>query len=236
MKRPPGDRPDPRTDRRRRGRETLTRALAPLGLRLSVRTLDRCLDYWEFLGHSRQRLNLIARGDLEEGLLRHIGDALAGLAAGVPPGPRRLLDIGSGGGLPGIPLALAREDLTVTLLEGREKKTHWLARALHALELHRRVSVRTGRLEEQPAEWLHGFDLLTARAVAPPRRLIAWSRRALGPESRLLVWHSAEQLPEVRQAVEEEAGDVTIKLHDTLSYTFDAISFSSNISVLLRTH
>ncbi len=228
---------DPRPLRARRtDRETLSRAITSVGLHLSREALDRCLDHWDFLRRSRERLNLIAPGDLEGGPLRHIGDALAGLAAGIPAGPQRLLDIGTGGGLPGIPLAIAKEDLTVTLLEGREKKTHWLARVVRGLDLHRRVTVRTGRLEEQPPEWLHTFDVLTARAVAPPDQLIAWCRHALAPRSRLLLWHSPEQLPDVRQALEGGPEGVVIDLHSTLSYSFESIDFSTNISVLLRTH
>ena len=83
----------------------------------------------------------------------------------VPPGAT-VLDVGSGAGLPGIPLALARPDLHVTLLEPMARRVAWLEETVAALGLA--VTVRRGRAEERETRRACGeFDVVTARAVAP---------------------------------------------------------------------
>jgi 16S rRNA (guanine527-N7)-methyltransferase len=75
-------------------------------------------------------MGLVARGDRPRLHRRHLVESLApALVAALPKGAR-LLDVGAGGGLPGIPLAIVRPDLEVTLLEAREKKCSFLERTL----------------------------------------------------------------------------------------------------------
>jgi 16S rRNA (guanine527-N7)-methyltransferase len=94
----------------------------------------------------------------------------------LPSGPTvvRLLDVGSGGGLPGMIVALERPDLEVHLLDSRGKKTDFLRRT--ADDLHVRVHVHTGRAEELARGPLRSsFHVVTARAVAPLDRLLGWT-------------------------------------------------------------
>jgi 16S rRNA (guanine527-N7)-methyltransferase len=97
----------------------------------------------------------------------------------------RVLDVGSGAGLPGIPLALARPDLAVTLLDPMARRVAWLRAVVAELELA--VTVRRGRAEDpQLQDDLGGNDVVTARAVAPLRRLASWTLPLLKPGGRLL--------------------------------------------------
>jgi 16S rRNA (guanine527-N7)-methyltransferase len=108
---------------------------------------------------------------------RHIDESLLVVRAleaadRLPPGAR-LIDIGSGGGLPGIPLAIARPDISVTLLEATGKKAAFLEQTAHDLGLTH-VRVLAARAEEaahRPAE-REAFDVATARAVAPLATLV----------------------------------------------------------------
>jgi 16S rRNA (guanine527-N7)-methyltransferase len=102
----------------------------------------------------------------------------------VPPAAR-LLDIGSGAGLPGIPLALARPDLRVVLVEPLARRVEWLRTVLADLELP--VEVERGRAEDTPIRrrW-EGADVVTSRAVAPLHRLAAWCLPLVRPGGMML--------------------------------------------------
>jgi 16S rRNA (guanine527-N7)-methyltransferase len=94
-----------------------------------------------------------------------------------------VVDVGSGAGLPGIPLAIARPDLTVTLVEPLLRRSTWLADIIDRLELGN-VTVRRARAED-----LHGqlhAAYVTARAVAPLSRLATWCLPLLQPGGVLL--------------------------------------------------
>ncbi len=129
--------------------------------------------------------NLVSRRALEELESRHVPECL-GLAAMLPTGPARLLDVGSGGGFPGLVIAAVRPDLEVTLLEGTRKKAVFLRDTAGDMGLGD-VRVVNGRAEELSGDVsLAGmFDLVTARAVAPLRRLVPWTLPFLGPSGRL---------------------------------------------------
>ncbi len=117
--------------------------------------------------------NLVSRRARDELDTRHVPECVA-LATMLPQGAQRLLDIGAGGGFPGMVLAIVRPELEVHLLDATAKKTAFLAEAAEALGVH--VSVHTGRAEELQRGALAGtFDVVTARAVAPLDRLVAWA-------------------------------------------------------------
>ena len=102
----------------------------------------------------------------------------------VPPGAR-VLDIGSGAGLPGIPLALARPDLRVVLVEPLARRVEWLRTVLADLDLP--VEVERGRAADTPVRrrW-EGADVVTSRAVAPLHRLAAWCLPLVRPGGMML--------------------------------------------------
>jgi 16S rRNA (guanine527-N7)-methyltransferase len=111
---------------------------------------------------------------------RHILNSVA--AAPLMPLGSRAVDVGSGAGLPGIPLAILRPDLNVTLLESLERRTRFLEMAVAELSLGDRVRVVRGRAEE------HGdrYDVVTSRAVAPAGKLLSWSVPLLAPNGRVI--------------------------------------------------
>lgn len=102
----------------------------------------------------------------------------------VPPNAR-VLDIGSGAGLPGIPLALARPDLRIVLVEPLARRVEWLRTVLADLELP--IDVERGRAEDTLVRrrW-EGADVVTSRAVAPLHRLAAWCLPLVRPGGMML--------------------------------------------------
>ncbi|WP_019810986.1 16S rRNA (guanine(527)-N(7))-methyltransferase RsmG [Saccharomonospora halophila] len=93
-------------------------------------------------------------------------------AGGEDAGPR-VIDVGSGAGLPGVPLALARPDIDIVLLEPMARRVDWLEEVAERLGLS--VTVERGRAEEKAVRARLGVaEVVTARAVAPLARLAAW--------------------------------------------------------------
>lgn len=126
------------------------------------------------------------------------------------PAATAVLDVGSGAGFPGIPLALARPDLALTLLEPMARRVAWLEEI--AAELAVPVRVHRGRVEDvlvrsELGEW----DVVTARAVAPLGRLASWCLPLVVPGGRLLAIKGAQAGEEVARdarAVRSAGGGV----------------------------
>lgn len=111
---------------------------------------------------------------------RHIMNSTA-IVELIPPGAR-VADIGSGAGLPGLPLAIARPDLRLTLVESLLRRTEFLTQVVAELGLHDRVQVVRSRAEQVEDH----FDVVTARAVAPLEKLVGWTRKLFVPGGELL--------------------------------------------------
>ena len=113
----------------------------------------------------------------------------------LPPGAS-IVDVGSGAGLPGLPMAIRRADLDVVLLEPMARRTAFLEQAVEELQLASRVRVVRGRAEEQTA-MRAGADFVTARAVAPLERLLGWCVPLLRPGGLLLALKGSSAADEV---------------------------------------
>jgi 16S rRNA (guanine527-N7)-methyltransferase len=136
---------------------------------------------------------------------RHVLNSAA-VADAVPAGAR-VVDVGSGAGLPGIPLGLARPDLRVTLLEPMARRVEFLTEAVADLadvtDPDRWTVVR-GRAEERSAVKAVGHvDVVTARAVAPLPRLVGWCRGLLRPGTRLVALVGARAAAELPSVLDE---------------------------------
>jgi 16S rRNA (guanine527-N7)-methyltransferase len=138
----------------------LSDGIEVLGLALPRETQTRMLQYLALIRKWNQVHNLTAVREPEAMLVRHLLDSLAILPHVAGP---RIADIGSGAGLPGIPLALARPEWHVTLVETNHKKTAFLQQARIELNL-KNVEVRAERVENlQSAD---GFDIVISRAFS----------------------------------------------------------------------
>lgn len=138
----------------------LDAGLAGLGLDLSASAQTKLLAYLALLYKWNRTYSLTALRDESKAVSHHLIDSLAILPF-VPPG--KLLDVGSGGGMPGIPLAIARTELAVTLLDSNSKKTAFLQQAAIELSLPN-ITVHCGRVEQYHP--VSGFTAITSRAFA----------------------------------------------------------------------
>jgi 16S rRNA (guanine527-N7)-methyltransferase len=141
--------------------------------------------------------NLLSRQGLEELDTRHIPESSR--FARILPDTTELLDIGSGGGLPGIVIAILRPDIQVHLLEATTKKADFLRQAGEELGLS--VVVHNGRAEDLSKGALAGrFPVVTARAVARLDRLAALAAPFLRPGGALYAIKGARWAEEVTSA------------------------------------
>ncbi|OBJ11410.1 16S rRNA (guanine(527)-N(7))-methyltransferase [Mycobacterium sp. 1482292.6] len=162
--------------------------------------------FGERLGIARRYAEVLATAGVERGLLgprevdriwdRHILNSAA-LAELLHPG-ERLIDIGSGAGLPGIPLAIARPDLDVVLLEPLLRRSEFLNEVIDELGLA--VEVVRGRAEEPGVRNRFGErDAAVSRAVASLDKLTKWSLPLLRPDGRMLAIKGERASDEVEQ-------------------------------------
>ncbi len=144
---------------------TLTLGAAELGVVLTVPLLEQFARFCALLQEWNQRVNLTAITDTSDIYVKHFLDSLTALPY-IPDQAKTLLDIGSGGGFPGLPLAIARPGLRVTLLEAHARKTAFLSAMVTDLGLPN-VSVVTGRAETEGhlPQFRGAFDVTITRAV-----------------------------------------------------------------------
>jgi 16S rRNA (guanine527-N7)-methyltransferase len=135
---------------------------------------------------------------------RHVLNSAA-VAEAVPPGAR-VVDVGSGAGLPGIPLGLARPDITLTLVEPMARRVEFLDEVVAALATPGCLPWRVvrGRAEDRSVVAAVGaVDVVTARAVAPLPRLVGWCRGLMRPGTQLVALVGARALEELPGMVSE---------------------------------
>ncbi len=129
---------------------------------------------------------------------RHINNS-AVLEELVPHGVS-VIDVGSGAGLPGIPLAIVRPDLKITLLEPLARRVDYLNEVIADLGLSDRVDVVRGRAEEPAAKKLSA-DVVTGRAVASLSKLISWCWPLVKPGGQILMIKGQTATEEVEAAL-----------------------------------
>lgn len=154
-------------------RQKLQSGLKEMGLDLSGEQQDKLLAYVEMLKKWNKTYNLTALRDESQIISHHLLDSLT-----LPPyleGVQTMLDVGSGGGQPGIPAAVCRPDLQITLLDANTKKTSFLQQAAIELEL-KNVRVVSGRVEA--VQGLRA-DVITSRAFAELANFVNWTAHLL---------------------------------------------------------
>ena len=168
--------------------EILRRRAPAFGLELSDQTLARSGAYLSTLDSWRRKTNLT--GDLtSEDLVDHTLESV--FCSSLIAHGERVVDVGSGAGFPGVPLAIARPDLPITLVEPRAKRAAFLRHVTRTLP-QPNVAVLQARVEDLGGQT---FDVATTRAVG---RISEWVADApfLTPGGLLLAWTTAEASPE----------------------------------------
>lgn len=183
----------------------LDAGLASLPLSLTAAARAAIDDHVRLLLAWNRAINLTAITEPAKVALLHVVDSLTALPiVGVRRGSARLLDLGSGGGYPGIPIAVAAPDAEVTLVESIGKKARFLEAAIEVARLGARVSVVGARAETLATPIRRGelepFDAVTARAVGSLTALVALAFPLLVDGGRLVAWKRGDMTAEIKAA------------------------------------
>ncbi|MGY6252608.1 16S rRNA (guanine(527)-N(7))-methyltransferase RsmG [Paraburkholderia caledonica] len=167
--------------------QLLTDGVGELGLELRDVQLGTLLDYVTLLAKWNAVYNLTAIRDPRQMLIQHILDSLSIVPHLVQRNPGTVLDVGSGGGLPGIVLAIVRPDWDVTVNDIVHKKTAFQAQAKAELGLTN-LSVVTGRVEtlRPGAEVSAKFDVIVSRAFAELADFVTLARHLVAEQGAIL--------------------------------------------------
>lgn len=183
-------------------KDELHRGVAALGLELTAAQELLLVHYVELLDKWNRTFNLTAVREIDRMVAYHLLDSLAALPH---VSGSRFLDVGSGGGMPGIPFAIARPEWQVTLLDANHKKTTFLKQAVIELGLPN-VEVVCERVEAFQPETK--FDVITSRAFADLADFVKLTRHLLAPGGRwsalkgVYPYEEIAQLPEWARAGE----------------------------------
>ena len=154
--------------------KVLTDGIAELGLGLNPAQHEQLLDYLQLLFKWNAVYNLTSVRDPMQMVTHHLLDSLAAVPAF--EGTKNVLDVGAGGGLPGMVLAICRPDMKVAMIDTVHKKTAFLTQVKAELGLAN-VTVYTKRVEQLEVKEL--FDVITSRAFADLLDFVNWSGHLL---------------------------------------------------------
>lgn len=186
-------------------RDRLRRLAASVGADLDTQALERFALYERLLIEWNQKMNLTAITDPDGILVKHFADSLTVLPY-LPAGSFSLIDVGTGAGFPGVPLAVCRPDLRLTLLDSLNKRLVFLKELCAVLDIP--VTLVHARAEEggRRAELREGFDLAVARAVAAMPVLCEYCLPFVRPGGRFV----AMKGPDGSREAEEAAGAIRL--------------------------
>ena len=149
--------------------------------------------YLDLVWDRNRFVNLVSRRSVKELVPRQVVPSLAGLRVIPAHEPTRVLDVGSGGGFPAIPLKILRPEARFALVDSRRKKCEFLLKVVAELDLEG-VTVHWGRIQEPPETLREQgpFDVALARAVGAPREIAAAAAPFLRPGADLWVFADPE--------------------------------------------
>ncbi|MBI1336123.1 MAG: 16S rRNA (guanine(527)-N(7))-methyltransferase RsmG [Phycisphaera sp.] len=210
----------------------VTGELAQLGVVVTDEQLSQLARFLDHLLDANTRMNLTGIRERDAGWRRHIVDSLTLMAGldGIDPGAA-VIDIGSGGGLPAIPLAVLLPGVRVTMVEATGKKADYLRSAIEHLGL-KNADVLNGRAEKLAHDPRHreSYDMATCRALGPMRELLEYTVPFLAVGGVLLAMKgpTAEQELELAGDAMDILGCGDLAVYDAYPESFN------NQSVIVR--
>ena len=201
----------------------LARGLMAMNTCVSPEQQEKLLAYLDLLYKWNRAYSLTALKEDDQAVSHHLLDSLSILPF-VPTG--NLLDVGSGGGTPGIPLAIARPELAVTLLDSNTKKAAFLRQAAIELGLNN-IAVHSGRVEQYHPDT--GFAAITSRAFAELADFVSLSKHLLAPGGRWLAMKGVRPEEEMARLPDDVGVDAAYPL------TVPGIDGERHLVVLRRT-
>ena len=195
----------------------LSRRATKAGLFLDENLTTALASYFDLLARWNRKINLTALDSSDEAIDRLLLEPIVAARVVTGSGARELVDIGSGGGSPAIPLALALgPDVRLTMVEVKARKSAFLREAIRHLRLPQ-AAVETSRYEELLArpELLEKFDLLSMRAVRVDPRVLMTLQAFVKPGGQVLLFRGAAG-PDAPQVIHPLHWEATVPLLEPL--------------------
>ncbi|NLW39662.1 MAG: 16S rRNA (guanine(527)-N(7))-methyltransferase RsmG [Tissierellia bacterium] len=195
---------------------TLIKGAASLGIDLKEDEVNNFILYKELLKSWNQKINITSITDDEEIDIKHFIDSLTPLTTKLIKDGGRLIDIGTGGGFPGIPLKIVKKDLEVILLDSLNKRINFLKEVIEKLNLEKVMAIH-GRAEDfgRDLEHREQYDIAISRAVAPLNTLAEYSLPFVKVGGYFIAMKGKdvdEELKEAKRAIEILGGELKEKL------------------------
>jgi len=179
--------------------ERLEKGLQHLSLDVSAEIQQKLIDYLQLMLKWNKAYNLTAIKELDSMVIRHILDSLSILPF-IKSTP--ILDVGTGPGLPGIPLALCLPDYQFVLLDSNGKKTRFLTQC--KIDLHiENIDIIHSRVEDYRPDF--GFEIITCRAFAALNTILDRTQHLLISTTRVMAMKGKDELPELAKGYEQLA-------------------------------
>lgn len=172
--------------------EGIAEGLLALGLSLAEESRAKLAAYLRLIEKWNRVHNLTAVREPDQMVVLHILDSLSVLPH--LTGARSLLDVGTGAGLPGIPIAIARPDLAVTLLDASHKKAAFLRQVKIELDLAN-IAIACERVEQWHPD--RGFDAVVSRAFAELAEFVTQAQHLVAPGGRMLAMKGVHPFEEI---------------------------------------
>lgn len=167
--------------------------------------------YLDLLLRWNRQVNLVSRADIARLVSRHVTESVGLLLVCAPPANTMAMDVGSGGGFPGVAMKIFRPDLELTLVEATGKRARFLKTVGIELGLDR-FDVRHRRVESIKPDELAPQALITVRAVAELAKLWKWTNHLLAGNGRLCALKGGEVQAELaRLAAQKEQVQISIE-------------------------
>jgi 16S rRNA (guanine527-N7)-methyltransferase len=185
----------------------ITRELEPYGFTPDSEMSARIRVYVSLLLKWNKTISLTTVTEIDQILRFHFGESLLAVPM-LPVEKSRLADVGSGAGFPGIPLAMARPELAVTLIEPNLKKFAFLSEVSRELELTNVTAVRSRMEDLESSE--SEFDVITARALGQFQAILEWSGpKLIHRTGKLILWLGENDVSRIQQEKGWEWGTPT---------------------------
>lgn len=214
--------------------QLLKRGAHQFGVSLSAEQLRLFILFLEGLWSWNRNINLTGITKKREMLIKLLLDPLVALP--YLPSSGSLLDVGSGAGIPGLPLKIARQEYEVHLLEAKAKKVSFLKDMIRKIDLKgiKAFQGRAEKREDLPA-LLHGYDIVTARALAPLTKTIGICSPHIGPGGHLVTFKGSGIHREIDngQGVMEDLG---FEIEKKVPYRLPGTRGERHLLILKRQH
>lgn len=201
--------------------EKLKKYAEKIGLNLNDEQLQQFYDYWEFLTEYNSHTNLVSNTDAELTFCKHFADSISfNLISKIIEidGQKSIIDIGTGGGFPGIPIIIGNQKFSLCAIDSVAKKTKFLEQLSEKLNLSERTTILTGRIEEQ-SSIKENFDFATSRAVSRLDTLSEYCLPFVKIGGYFIAYkakESEEEINEAKKAISILGGEIETVLTYTL--------------------